>query len=150
MKKTHLMGAALTVFLFSSCVGANKAQMGGVGGAAAGAIAGQAIGKNTGATLIGAVVGGTLAYMIGNEMDKYDQQQLNRAYETAPSGQAVSWNNPDNRNEYQVTPQPAYTGPNNQVCRNADILVSKNGNAPKQDSVTACRNQDGTWQIAKR
>lgn len=146
MKKTHLMGAALTVFLFSSCVGANKAQMGGVGGAAAGAIAGQAIGKNTGATLIGAAVGGTLGYIIGNEMDKYDQQQLSKAYETAPSGQTTSWVNPDKGNQYQVTPLPAYTDSKNQVCREAEIVAVIDGRTERTHS-TACRDGYGSWQL---
>jgi len=141
------MAAALSVLLLSSC--ANKAQTGAAGGAAAGAIAGQAIGKNTGATLIGAAVGGMLGYAIGNEMDKYDQQQLNRAYETAPSGQAVNWTNPDNRNQYQVTPQPAYTGPDNRVCRTAEIEAVIDGRTERTRS-TACRDSYGHWELQGR
>ena len=148
MKKSHLVAAALSVLLLSSCM-ANKAQTGGVGGAAAGAIAGQAIGKNTGATLIGAAVGGMLGYAIGNEMDKYDQQQLNRAYETAPSGQTVSWTNPDNRNQYQVVPQTAYTGPDNRVCRTAEIVAVIEGRTERTRS-TACRDSYGNWELQGR
>ena len=71
--------AVLFLLALSSC--ATKGQTGALGGAAGGALIGQAIGHNTGATLIGAAVGGALGYMIGNEMDKYDRDQLNRAYE---------------------------------------------------------------------
>jgi surface antigen len=42
-----------------------------------------------------------LGYIVGNEMDKFDRQELNGTYETAPSGQAASWRNPDSGNEYQ-------------------------------------------------
>jgi surface antigen len=144
MKTTHVLAAALSVLLFSAC--ANKAQTGAAGGAAAGAIAGQAIGHNTGATLIGAAVGGMLGYAIGNEMDKYDQQQLSRAYETAPSGQPVAWTNPDNHNQYQVIPQPAYTGPSNQTCRKAEIVAVIEGKTQRTYS-NACRDSYGNWQL---
>lgn len=147
MKKSHLIAAALSVLLLSSC--ANKAQTGAAGGAAAGAIAGQAIGKNTGATLIGAAVGGMLGYAVGNEMDKYDQQQLSQAYETAPSGQTMSWSNPDNHNQYQVTPQPAYTGPDNRVCRTAEIEAVIDGRSERTRS-TACRDSSGNWELQGR
>ena len=148
MKTSHLMAAAFSILLLSSCM-SNKAQMGGVGGAAAGAIAGQAIGKNTGATLIGAAVGGMLGYAIGNEMDKYDQQQLSQAYETAPSGKSISWTNPDNRNQYQVTPQPAYTSPDNRVCRTAEINAVIDGR-PERTHSTACRDNYGNWELQGR
>lgn len=145
MKKAHCMAAALSVLLLSSCM-ANKAQMGGVGGAAAGAIAGQAIGKNTGATLIGAAVGGMLGYIVGNEMDKFDQQQLNMAYETGQSGQPVAWSNPDSHNQYTVTPQASYNGPNDQPCRRAEIVAVIDGKTERTYS-TACRDNYGNWQL---
>jgi surface antigen len=145
MKKTHILAAALSTLLLSSCL-SSKGQMGGVGGAAAGAIAGQAIGRDTQSTLLGAAVGGMLGYIVGNEMDKFDQQQLTRAYETAPSGQPVAWTNPDNRNQYQVIPQPAYTGSNNQVCRKAEIVAVIDGKTERTYS-TACRDMNGNWQL---
>ena len=83
MKTTILLPTLLALSLFlSSCAGGpNKAGIGAAGGAAGGAILGQAIGHNTEATLIGAAVGGLLGYIIGNEMDKYDREQLNHVYE---------------------------------------------------------------------
>ncbi len=58
---------------------------------------------------------GTMAgYIIGNEMDKYNNQQLSRVYEQGQSGHPVSWNNPDSGHMYRVTPQAA-------VIRSADI-----------------------------
>ncbi|WP_417912394.1 glycine zipper domain-containing protein [Candidatus Electronema sp. TJ] len=145
MKKTHLIAAALSTLLLSSCL-SNKAQVGGVGGAAAGALAGQAIGRDTQSTLLGAGIGAILGYAIGNEMDKYDQQQLMSAYDRAPSGQPVAWTNPDTSNQYQVIPQPAYNGPNNQVCRKAEIVAVIDGRTERTYS-TACRNSYGQWQL---
>jgi surface antigen len=115
-------------------------------GAAGGAIIGQAIGRNTEATLIGAAVGSLLGYIVGNEMDKYDRQQLNSAYEYGPSGQSTTWQNPDNGNSYQVVPQPAYTQPSHPdtPCRQAEILATIDGKTQKTYT-TACRNSSGQW-----
>jgi len=105
----------------ASCADTNltKGQQGAAGGAAAGAVIGQAI---------------------GNEMDKYDRMQLNNAYESGPSGQPVSWVNPDSGTNYQVVPQPAYqNSKTNQVCRQADVMATIDGQ-PQNTKTTACRN----------
>ena len=137
--------ALLSLLFLSSC--ATKGQTGAVGGAAAGALVGQAIGHNTGATLIGAAVGGLLGYIVGNEMDKYDREQLNHAYERGISNQRSAWVNPDSGNQYAVTPQPAYQNPSNhQVCRRAEIEAIIDGK-PQRTYSTACRDQYGTWQL---
>ena len=137
--------ALLFLVSLSSC--ATKGQTGAVGGAAAGALIGQAIGHNTSATLIGAAVGGMLGYIVGNEMDKYDREQLNHAYERGLSNQRSSWVNPDTGNQYSVTPQPAYQNPStHQVCRRAEIEAIIDGK-PQRTFSTACRDQYGSWQL---
>ncbi len=149
MKQTILLPVLLSLtLLLSSCAdGPTKAGMGAGGGAAAGALIGQAIGHNTEATLIGAAVGSMLGYMIGNEMDKYDRQQLNHVYERGVSGQTNAWRNPDSGNSYQVTPQPAYSNPStHQPCRRAEILAVIDGKA-ETTYTTACRDEDGQWQL---
>ncbi len=145
MKSIHIL-AILSVLLLTSCANMNKAQMGGAGGAGAGAIIGQAIGHNTEATLIGAVAGGLLGYIIGNEMDKYDRQQLNHVYERGVSGQTSSWVNPDKGTQYRVTPQPAYQSPDNRWCRKAEVTAVIDGET-KKTYTTACRDDYGQWQL---
>jgi len=144
MLKKYLIA---TLFLFplliSSC--ATKGQTGALGGAAGGAILGQAIGRSTEGTLIGAAVGGLLGYIVGNEMDKYDQQQLNQVYETSPSRQTTNWVNPDNGNQYAVTPQTTYVDQDGRNCREAEILATIDGKAEKT-MATACR-ENGRWVI---
>ncbi len=133
----------------TSCSNTNltKGQQGAVGGAAGGAVIGQAIGRNTEATLIGTAIGTVLGYIVGNEMDKYDRVQLNNAYEKGPSGQPVSWVNPDSGSNYQVVPQPAYQNSRtNQVCRQAEVMVTIDGQ-PQKTSSTACRNDQGQWVL---
>ncbi len=146
MKAIHIV-AVLCILSLTACAGGNKAQYGAVGGAAGGALIGQAIGHNTEATLIGMAVGTMLGYMVGNEMDKYDREQLNHVYERGVSGQTSSWVNPDLGNQYQVTPQPAYTAPQTQqVCRRAEITAIIDGRAEKTYT-TACRDDYGQWQL---
>lgn len=140
VRLTHFFLLCLA-FLLASCL-SNKGQMGAVGGAGAGAILGQAIGHNTEGTLIGAAAGGLLGYIVGNEMDKYDRQQLNNVYERGVSGRSVSWVNPQRGVRYQATPQPAYRGPGNQICRNAQVVSDS-----FTDSITSCRDGSGNWQI---
>lgn len=136
---------AISLFL-ASCAEMNKAQTGAAGGAAGGALLGQIIGHNTEATLLGAALGGLVGYIVGNEMDKYDREQLNHVYDRGVSGTPSAWINPDTGNQYQVTPQPAYTGSGNQICRKAEIQAVIDG---KQETTyaTACQDEYGHWVI---
>jgi surface antigen len=112
-------------------------------GAAGGAVIGQAIGRNTEATLIGVAVGTLIGYIVGNEMDKYDRQELNHVYERGVSGQPSSWQNPDTGNTYTVTPQPAVQGQSG-PCRKAEIRAVIDGKTETTYS-TACRDEYGQW-----
>ncbi len=149
--KRYIM--VLFVFLFptlNACGPGTGSALPGAGiGAGAGALIGQAIGHNTEATLIGAVVGMTLGYIVGNEMDKYDQQQMFQTIDQNKSGVPASWENPDSGNQYMVTPQPAYTpaGQPDVVCRKAEILATIDGKTEKTYT-TACRDaQSGEWTL---
>ncbi len=57
----------------------SDAQTGAALGALTGAGVGQIAGRNTESTLIGAAVGGTAGYMLGNESDR-KKAQIERAY----------------------------------------------------------------------
>ncbi len=139
------------LLVFSLSLGAcnhqlNKGQSGAGIGAAGGAVLGQAIGGNTEATLIGMGFGALLGYIVGNEMDKYDRQQLNQTYERGASGQSSSWHNPDSGNSYNVTPEPAYYPTAESPCRRAEIVAMIDGKQEKTYS-TACRNSAGQWEL---
>lgn len=142
-KKYVVITLFIPALMTTSCV--TKGQTGAAGGAVGGALLGQAIGHNTQGTLIGAAVGTMLGYMIGNEMDKFDQEQLNQTYETYPSHKTSSWVNPDNGNRYAVTPQQPYQDRSGRDCREAEILATINGKAEKTVT-TACR-ENGRWVI---
>ncbi len=142
----------VALFALTSCTGVGvqqgkKGQVGAVGGAAAGAIIGQAIGHDTQSTLIGTAIGTMIGYIVGNEMDKYDRQELNHVYERGVSNRPSSWVNPDTGNQYSVTPQPAYTDPaTRRICRKAKIDAVIDGQR-KNTYSTACRDANGHWQL---
>lgn len=134
------------VAAISSCSNQlNRAQSGAGLGAAGGAVIGQAIGRNTGATLIGAAVGTMVGYIVGNEMDKYDSQQLGQVYERGISGQTTSWRNPDSGYMHRVTPQAAVRTESG-VCRTAEIDSTINGRR-ETTLATACRDEYGRWEL---
>ncbi|MBN2140349.1 MAG: glycine zipper domain-containing protein [Desulfovibrionaceae bacterium] len=135
------------VFAASAC--ANKAQTGAGTGALAGATLGAlTFGNKVEGAAIGAGVGLLLGYIIGNEMDKYDRQQVSRTLETTPSGQTTNWRNPDTGNYYQATPQPAYAQ-NDRTYR--DVVLETTTAEGKKEKVyaKAYRNPDGTWQLVQ-
>ncbi|MCP3887942.1 MAG: glycine zipper 2TM domain-containing protein [Desulfobulbaceae bacterium] len=148
MKKLAIIMLPLLLIGLTSCADLqlSRGTQGAGIGAASGAIIGQAIGGDREATLIGVAVGTMLGYIVGNEMDKADRQQLNQTYETAPSGRASSWRNPDNGNSYQVTPQPAYYPQPQTPCRKAEILATIDGKT-ERTYTTACRNSVGEWEL---
>lgn len=130
-----------------------------VGGAALGGIAGgvigSQIGKGTGRTA--AIIGGTLAGAalggyVGSyldRMDKMDRQNLNHTLETTPTKETTQWRNPDTNTAYAVTPTETYqqrdTG---RYCREYTTEVMIGGEMEKAYG-TACRREDGVWEIIK-
>lgn len=72
-----LMGTAAGLLMMAGC--RTAAQTGAAVGLLAGAGLGQAIGGNTGATVIGAAIGGAAGYMISNEEDK-SRAQVERVH----------------------------------------------------------------------
>lgn len=117
----------------------NKGVFGATVSSAVGAIVGQAIGHNTGGTLIGAAVGGLLGYIFGNEMDKVDAQRVAAVAETVPSGQAVSWRNPDTGRHLTAIPGRAYRARRGRLCRPMTIRGTVPGRSPETARVIVCR-----------
>lgn len=135
--------------------GVSRAGVGTLAGGAAGAIAGSNIGKGKGniaAIAIGTLLGAGLGNSIGQSLDNADMAKYNatsqRALETAPSGQAVAWNNPDSGNYGTVTPVNVYQNNAGQYCREYNQTINVNGRS-EQAYGRACRQSDGTWKIVE-
>jgi surface antigen len=146
--KRIIASAVLATFLMGSVGCADKAQSGAGLGAISGAAIGALTSKNkiSGAA-IGAGIGALLGYAIGNEMDKYDKEQINKTLETQPSGKPMSWKNPDNGTQYEATPGTPYSS-NDKIYR--DITIKANVDGSEKDvKAKAYRNPDGTWVLVQ-
>lgn len=143
----------LGLLLMAGCAGQQRTVGGAALGGIAGGIAGAQIGKGTGKTA--AIIGGTLAGAalggyVGNyldRMDRMDKQNLNQTLETQPTGQTTQWKNPDTQTAYAVTPTSTYQRSDTQrYCREYTTEVIIGGEKEKAYG-TACRMEDGTWEI---
>ena len=126
-----------------------KTTIGGVGGAAVGGLIAAAAGGGGAAIAAGVIGGALLGGLAGNYLDQRDRQiaaaTAQRAFETAPSGQAVPWNNPDSGHSGSITPVRTYQS-NGRYCREFQQTVTID-NRPERSFGTACRQPDGSWQI---
>ncbi len=127
-----------------------KTMIGGLGGAAAGGLIGAAAGGGGKGIAAGVILGGLLGGAVGNMLDQRDKklanQAANKALESAPSGTATAWKNPDSGHSGTVTPQRTYQTTSGQYCREYTQTINVGGQ--KQTSYgTACRQPDGQWKI---
>ena len=126
-----------------------KTAIGGLGGAAFGGLIAAAAGGG-GAAIAGAVIGGALlGGLVGNLLDDRDKrlqaEAAQRALESAPSGKAVPWNNPDSGHSGTITPTHTYQS-GGAYCREYQQTVTIDGKQEKGYG-TACRQPDGSWKI---
>ncbi|MGE5476703.1 MAG: RT0821/Lpp0805 family surface protein [Bacteroidales bacterium] len=125
--------------------------LGGVGGAVAGAQFGKGSG-NLAMVAIGTLLGAFIGSEVGKSLDKADQQYAHqagqRAFESAPTGQSVAWNNPDSGHSGTVTPTRTYEAASGQFCREYQTTVNIEGRN-EQAYGTACRQADGSWRVVK-
>ena len=113
--------------------------VGGLLGAQVGSGSGQVAAAAAGA-LLGAYLGGN----VGRTMDSADQAKTYQTLESAPTGQASTWQNPDSGNRYEVTPTRTYEDAG-RPCREFTTEAWIDG---KRESLrgTACRETDGSWR----
>lgn len=144
-----LMAASLSLSVF--LVGCSQVTNEGVGtvtGGVVGGLLGSQFGGGSGkvaAAAGGAVLGAFLGGKIGQYMDRQDKMEMQRALETAPTGDAISWKNPDNGNQYSVKPTRTYYL-NQQPCREY-ITHAVIGGKTQQIYGKACRQADGSWRV---
>lgn len=153
--RTATISRAMTVLLLvaslllAGCASkSNNAQTYATGGTLAGALVGALTAKNklTGA-LIGAGAGMLLGYVVGNELDKQDQDEIYKTLETAPSGKTHAWHNPDTGNRFRATPAPAYVE-NDRIYRDIELQSEIDG---RDETVhaKAYRDEHGNWHLVQ-
>jgi surface antigen len=133
----------------SSCETTSHAEQGEIIGGVLGGVLGSQVGEGHGKTaaiIVGTIAGAMIGRHIGETMDETDRMQTAVALNTARTGEATMWVNPDNGNQYTVTPTGTFErsdGP----CREFR-LDAKVGDQPNQEVYgTACLQADGSWLI---
>lgn len=155
--KNFLISLTAASFLLSGCANDGRGQKEGFGtllGGIGGAVAGAQFGKGSGRVAMGAagaLLGAFVGNQIGQSLDKadamYAQQAANRALETAPSGQAIAWKNPDSGHSGSIAPIRTMQNPTTgQYCREYQQTINVGGQQ-QQAYGTACRQPDGSWKV---
>lgn len=156
MKQRILAMMMVTALAFTACAeggynGMGNKQMIGAGtGAVLGGVLGSHVGKGSG-QLVGVGVGTLLGLMVGNSIGKsldrsdmmYAEAAERRAY-SAPIGQSISWNNPENGRHGTVTPVNDGRSNDGRYCREYKHTIYIDGRAETAVG-QACKNPDGTW-----
>jgi surface antigen len=147
------LASVLTVCLICSGCSNPKEQMGTLVGAGIGGAIGSTIGKGSGqivAAIIGASLGGMIGQSIGKELDAQDKVAAEKAaleaLEKTPSGQAVSWSNPDTKNYGYIIARPCVHTQNNVIRRPFKHVVYIDG---KETVIHGMAERDscGSWHI---
>jgi len=147
MKKLTVASLSLS-FILVGCAPINNEGVGTITGGVVGGLLGSQFGGGSGKVMAaagGALLGAYLGGQIGKTMDRQDRLEMQRALETAPTGRAVVWSNPDNGNRYTVQPTRTYYH-SQQPCREY-ITKALIGGKSEQIYGKACRQADGSWRV---
>jgi surface antigen len=159
-KARRVVSALLVVAVLAACAQMQsaeqgiennpKAVLGSLGGAAVGGLLAAALGGKGGVVVASALAGALIGGYVGHKLDAKDKQMAAQAatlaFERNASGQPSVWNNPDTGNHGQVVPTHTYQLASGQYCRQYTQTIWV-GNEPEKSSGTACRQQDGSWQV---
>lgn len=157
MNRTLLPAIALFALSLTACQPQNWGggeSVGTLGGAAAGGLIGSQIGQGSGnaaATLTGVLLGGFLGNMAGSTVDERDRDMAARAERraySAPVGQQITWNNPNNGNSGVIVPVRDGYDQGGAYCREFQQTITV-GNQKQQGYGRACQQPDGSWKIVQ-
>jgi surface antigen len=147
MKKLIAVSLAAS-FMLVGCAPMNNEGAGTITGGVIGGLIGSQFGSGPGQVMAaagGAMLGAYLGGQIGRTMDRQDRLEMQRALETAPTGRAVVWSNPDTGYRYTVQPVRTYYR-ERQPCREYLTKAIIDGKMQKMHG-RACRQADGSWRV---
>lgn len=171
MRSKTLLAGLAAALLLSGCAGSGFDGMGpkqtggvvlgGVGGAVAGGLLGSQMGRRGSSTqtiatgagaVLGLLLGGTIGSSVGQSLDNADRAALQQntmmiLQPNAPIGRPIQWQNPNNGNQFRVTPTRELQGPSGEYCREYTQTVILSGRVEEAQG-RACYQPDGTWRIA--
>lgn len=143
-----VLTAMSLVLLLDGCETTTHGQEGEVIGGVIGGVLGAQVGEGSGRTaaiIIGAIAGAMIGRHVGESMDETDRTKTARVLNDYRTGEPATWTNPDNGNQYTVTPTRTYeqsTGP----CREFQLDATVGGKAEEVYG-TACLQADGSWLV---
>lgn len=156
MKPSRIVIVLAATIALAACAqnGTGPKQAGGtLVGAALGGLAGSQIGSGKGqlaAVGAGVLLGGLLGNEVGQSLDRadklYAERNAQKTLESAPTGKASSWVNPDSGHSGTFTPERTYTTAQGQPCREYTTTIEVDGRVENARG-TACREPDGTWKL---
>ncbi len=129
----------------------NREESGALTGAVVGGVVGSQIGGGSGkaiATGVGFLLGAIIGGDIGHTLDVLDERNAQNALENNQTGQASTWNNPDEEKRVTVTPTRTFRSRQGRYCREYQTDVVVNGRSQEAYG-TACRQPDGSWKIIR-
>ncbi|MDR3443320.1 MAG: RT0821/Lpp0805 family surface protein [Legionella sp.] len=147
MKKLAIASLSLSLLLVG-CAEMNNEGVGTISGGVIGGLLGSQFGSGSGqvaAAAGGALIGAFLGGQIGKSMDRQDRMEMQRALETAPTGRAVVWSNPDTGYRYTVQPTRTYYR-ERLPCREYTTRALIDGQTQIIRG-SACRQPDGSWHV---
>ena len=122
-------------------------------GAAVGGLVGSQIGHGTGNKIAigaGVLAGGLIGNKIGKRLDcrdiEYHNNTAQSTLETQRIGSTETWSNPDSGHSGSIPPTKTYYATDGRPCRDFTQTISVDGSM-EEVRATACRQDDGTWQI---
>lgn len=128
----------------------SKSDIGTAAGAIGGGIIGYQFGGGAGqalATVGGVLLGGMLGNSIGSSLDNADRNAYDTVSQHAmETGRVESWKNPTSGNYGTIQPHQQYVNHAGQYCREYTQSIYVEGRKHNAHG-TACREEDGTWQI---
>lgn len=149
MKKiiTNIAAIAMITVTLSGCApGQNTGGATAVGAATGGLLASTMFhGRGSVAGIMaGALIGGSLGYMVGRNMDQQDRMNMQNAI---AENNDASWTNEETSISYEVHPVRSYEE-EGRYCREYQTRVKIDGEWKKAYG-KACRMPDGAWKIVK-
>ncbi len=148
MIKKLTVTSVCMAFMLVGCAPLNNEGAGTITGGVVGGLLGSQFGGGSGKVMAaagGALLGAYLGGQIGKTMDRQDRLEMTRALDTAPTGRAVVWSNPDTGYRYTVQPTRTYYHAQ-QPCREY-ITKALIGGKTQQIYGQACRQADGSWRV---
>jgi surface antigen len=155
IQKTLLAGSMAAMLVLGGCASneGNQKQTGGaIIGGIGGALLGSAFGKGSGrlvAVGVGTLIGAMIGQEVGKSLDQADRAAIDRAERRAtqaPMGETITWDNPKSGNSGSVTPVREGRDVKDRYCREFRQTIEVGGRL-EEGYGTACRQEDGSWQI---